>query len=260
MLLIERACPPDKEVFDPAETPWRGSIWAYDLDSVVQIPRPPQRSRDDKPLPPFWQFRFSRVLQIVAKSPALHLDMLPAHATVVGPRPPWARCLAEWFARRALLRDPGGCTMQGARKELIVHDWLAAASNPNNFWQSYECRVWQFPSPRVPAGDFAFEINTMEMLHDFLTGAEMGSPYYQTFSQSLCQSGWELLCLTAADVGSDKWEDGSWLSSQARALWPFYEQMRREQKRFVAACDADAASAAPASPSESGAGEEDDSR
>ena len=69
----------------------------------------------------------------------------------------------------------------------------------------------------------------MSELHEFLTGEQRDSGYhYTTISASLCKSGMELLQMGASpDSIPDRWEQGSWLSSNARALLPFYEPMRR---------------------------------
>lgn len=211
-------------------------MWAYDLDSVVEIPSEYQGCRT---------FRFSRILQICEaehkttpcaadywvqfQAPRAAAPVQPSLVTLVEPRPPWAQPLARWYVKWAMDRSRR-CGARRGWVQPIVHDWLTAdgpADARRAFWKGHECRVWQFPSPRVTPNETGEGVGCMEDLQYFL--ASWDDPC-TTFSSSLCISGSEALGWDDP-FDAPGWVDGGkWISdARVRKLLPFYEPMRREE-------------------------------
>ena len=206
-----------------------GSIWAYDLDSIVHI------TEAGRP-----RFGYSRILQI-APSANSGLAPLPAAARVVKPPPQWAEPLCswcyEWSRRKPAHEIPRA-----------VHRFRADCdgNRMQRFWREHECRVWQFDEPRSWSRP-AEGLPQLSEVHDELTGS--GMEYHTVFSTSLRVSAWTALglgdSLSCLYEGGDEKErkrvnelyesgtygygEGGW-HAKLRALLPFYEPMRHAQR------------------------------
>merc|ERR1711971_1139087 len=95
--------------------------------------------------------------------------------------PGWARSLARWC-------DSADCLASYGSRYIAPPIYLRyRAMSSEFFWQMHECRTWQFIEPREWTS--IFEGQDLHILHDFLSGGEN----FNTFSTSLCASGWQAL-------------------------------------------------------------------
>lgn len=229
------------------------SIWAWDLDSAVQLP-------DDHTDPECscHRFGYTRILEIVdrfdmrASSPtanftiaSVHRDDEPTCADDVHDfsyapeHPSWARSLACWVTSNF----DRGSSRPHPDIVLRCRDGERRGGNAERyFWKTHTCRVWQFATPLAIYTVPCAAESTMYQLHEFLTQRD---EYETTFSSSLRVSGFQA-CGLGDDTRQDSdafwavYENGTWelgcsqsvTASKVRALLPFYEPLRIAQRDY----------------------------